>query len=305
MATYNAPVAEGGVLNMGYTGTVDKVTILKDGLYKLEVWGAQGGRGMGGDGDYDPRPIFPGGYGGYSIYYVSLEKGTTLFVANGGAGISLLDSGVTKPIYGGFNGGGNGGGGSSYKGLSGSGGGATSISLLSGTIEQIGVGNISKILVVAGGGAGSCGAGDYKGYGGSGGGLTGGGAAKYGDAWNDQSYPGTQTSGGFARGTFGRGGNSGYDYSSGGGGGLYGGGGGEYFNAGSGGSGYIKTTTTIFHGKTYTNSTQSGANAGNGYSRITLVQKSVPLIYYGTGTIDAVMYGASDITDIFYNTIQL
>ena len=56
----------------------------------------------------------------------------------------------------GFNGGGTGGrdaNGDGYNG--GGGGGATHISLVSGTLEEIGESNKSEILIVAGGGGGS------------------------------------------------------------------------------------------------------------------------------------------------------
>lgn len=306
MATYNAPVVEGAVLNMGYTGTVDTINILKDGLYKLEVYGGKGGYGYS-----DVRGLIGyGGNGGYSVGYKFLTKGTVLYACNGGAGGDggprpassnhWEGSGVRLP--GGYNGGGYAHRLNWYEGVNGSGGGATHIAKRSGTLRDLG--STNGLLIVAGGGGGGTSGTrkedrNFPSNGGSGGGLTGGkgGLGYYG--WSGDG--GTQTSGrafGYSEGCG--------DYAGPGGGGLYGGYSGGQSTGGGGGSGYIGgVPSIIYRGKTYSPSTQNGVNGGNGYSKITLVKKSVPLIYYGTGTIDAVMHGTGDITDIFYNTIQM
>lgn len=114
-----------------YSGSERKVTILKDGTYKLEVWGAQGG-------STTPRN---GGAGAYAESSFVFKKGDVLYVNVGGQG----ESNCQSTCKGGYN-----GGGSSASGYS-SGGGATSISTGSGVI---GVGVLKKNLIVAAGGGG-------------------------------------------------------------------------------------------------------------------------------------------------------
>lgn len=55
---------------------IQTYTIPETGVYKLEVWGAQGG-GLNGSG---------GGLGGYSIGYKQLTKDTILYIGVGGQG---------------------------------------------------------------------------------------------------------------------------------------------------------------------------------------------------------------------------
>ena len=84
-----------------YTGAEQVFTVPKTGTYKLETWGAQGGKSIM-NGAYQDI----GGYGGYSIGFISLNKDETLYIYIGGLGsdgkINVADS------LGGFNGGGNG-----------------------------------------------------------------------------------------------------------------------------------------------------------------------------------------------------
>ena len=42
----------GSYQEFGYTGGMQSVTIPADGIYKLEVWGAQGGNTKGGLGGF-------------------------------------------------------------------------------------------------------------------------------------------------------------------------------------------------------------------------------------------------------------
>lgn len=298
MATYNAPVAEGGVLTMGYTGTIDTVNILKDGLYKLEVWGASGGGGRGewNNDIYDFNRT-SGGRGGYAIFHVFLSKNETIYAALGGLGYLNSRSAT-------FNGGGGSGGDDNTYGGGGSGGGASHFSKIYGTVADIGASRLSQILAIAGGGGG----GSNGGNGGYGGGVNGGDGSNPGLGWlgSGATQTGTGRGGQYwgDAGGFGYGGGGG-NYAGGAGGGLYGGRGGGQSGGGGGGSGYIQRQTTEFRGTRYSNSMTNGANGGSGQGRITLVKKSVPTIYFNTGQIDAIPHGSIDITDVFYNTTQL
>ena len=240
-------------------------TAPETGKYKLETWGAQGGGTQGG-------------FGGYSVGYVSLNKNDTLYIYIGG---------TTSNGTGGFN-----GGGSVTDNVYG-GGGATHIAKSSGLLSSL-ISNKNSILIVSAGGGG-----EGNGYaGGSGGGNTG-----VNGTGDDPGSAGTQTasgsnSGGCGgnKGSFGTGGSgSWYSESLGGGGaGYYGGasgGGGNNNGSGGGGSGYIgnslllnktmycygctestdastKTIRTTCHNST---PTENCAKEGNGYARITLV----------------------------------
>lgn len=240
-------------------------TAPETGKYKLETWGAQGGGTQGG-------------FGGYSVGYVSLNKNDTLYIYIGG---------TTSNGTGGYN-----GGGSVTDNVYG-GGGATHIAKSSGLLSSL-ISNKNSILIVSAGGGG-----EGNGYaGGSGGGNTG-----VNGTGDDPGSAGTQTasgsnSGGCGgnKGAFGTGGSgSWYSESLGGGGaGYYGGasgGGGNNNGSGGGGSGYIgnslllnktmycygctestdastRTIKTNCHNAT---PTENCAKEGNGYARITLV----------------------------------
>ena len=204
------------------SGKVQTFTIPKDGQYKIEAWGAQGGsiHTAGGKGAYTSGTIF-------------LNKGTILYIYVGSAGY-----GATA----GWNGGGAGGG--SYGG---GGGGATDIRLIGvdqstkwDDFESL----ASRIMVAAGGGGGSLNVG-----GGVGGTLNG----NNGGNWNNNGQYGTaglgakQSLPGYLNGSpknmtalggFGYGGIDAGNSGAGGGGGYYGGGGGYASdNGNSGGSG--------------------------------------------------------------------
>ena len=62
-----------------YTGAIQTFTALKDGVYKLEVWGAQGGTADDGE-----NTTASGGYGSYSVGEVELHQGDTLYIGVGG-----------------------------------------------------------------------------------------------------------------------------------------------------------------------------------------------------------------------------
>ena len=277
-----------------YSGHEETFTAPKSGTYKLEVWGAQGG---------SYNNIYYGGYGSYSIGYVSLNQGDTLYVNVGGKGSSDC---VSVDCSGGYNGGGIGihYTGDSSNHVSG-GGGATSISKSTGIISSFDLNEdgiaqseeITNLIIVAGGGGGSyyhnSGA-TYSSIGGHAGGASGklecNGNTSYTCAGS-----GTQSSGGSAgsngqSGSFGLGASS-TTYSSGGGGGFYGGGSAHHIGTG-GGSGYIgnslltkkamycykcsesseKNTKTISVKCAKEDAISKCAKKGNGYAKISLVK---------------------------------
>lgn len=118
-----------------YTGGEQRLTVLKSGYYRLEVWGAQGG---------SKTPNL-GGYGAYSSGEYELKKGDVLYINVGGQG----SGSCSGTCSGGYN-----GGGSSINGWA-SGGGATSIALESGTIDTVPKFNSkSHLLIAASGGGG-------------------------------------------------------------------------------------------------------------------------------------------------------
>ncbi len=236
-----------------YTGSVQTFTAPADGVYQLQVWGAQGG--------YRSSTKY-GGKGGYSTGNITLTKGDTLYVYVGGAGgNSSSNTGTVNA--GGYNGGGYRYG---YKG----GGGATDIRFTSGTWN-----NSTSLLsrVIVAGGGGSDGATSKSGM--YGGGTTGGSSTQNYTA--NSSYcgkGGTQTYSGYSTsytittqatsglntnstsyycGGFGFGGGGVYlsnGYGGAGGGGWYGGSGtvpdgsGDDDRGGGGGSGFVWTSST-------------------------------------------------------------
>ena len=132
------------VMTFNYTGNIQNITLPK-GIYKLEVWGAQGGSG------YHATESLAGGKGGYSVGTLSISSKTNLFVVVGGQG-------STQNVY---NAGYNGGGANSSwydeihpGGYGGAGGGATHIATATGELKTLSS-NKNSILLVAGGGGGS------------------------------------------------------------------------------------------------------------------------------------------------------
>lgn len=242
-------------VNFSYTGGIQTWTVPQSGLYLLNCKGAKGGNGSWGNG----------GSGGVTQKYIYLKKGTVLYIVCGGAGARALN-------HQGYNGGGK----VFSASQSASGGGATHIATKTGLLADL---TISDVLAVAGGGGGGGGGDDRWHAGGSGGGLYGGGGGNY--AGKFYGTGGTQTSAGYLSdnssyyvGGFGYGGNGGGGGGAGGGGGLYGGGGAGNWNGssgGGGGSGYIGDSTTVYKGKTYTNTTVNGGNNTNGGAEITRI----------------------------------
>ena len=273
-------IQTGDIINYGYTGAVQSVTLPK-GVYKLEVWGAQGG--------YRSSSTY-GGKGGYSVGTITLTKETNVYVYVGG-------SGNTGGASGGFNGGGKK---YSYYG----GGGASDIRIIQDSLYA---------RVIVAGGGGSDGASNKTGM--YGGGNTGGsttenyGTGGYGgtqtgvssSSWQTTTQSTSTTSQSGAYAGFGFGGNGIYrssGYGGAGGGGWYGGSGsypdssGDDDRGGGGGSGFVWTgsnapsgfllgseyylaNASTIAGNASMPSTSGGTetgHTGNGYARITAIK---------------------------------
>jgi hypothetical protein len=280
------------MIDVGNDAVPSVYTIPRSGVYRLEVWGAQGGNALA-SGNFTTRR---GGYGGYSYGEVYLEEGTILTLRGGGAGVQSTGTGT---ISGGYNGGGSLTGVAS--GTGGSGGGASDIQLG----DTSAASNLYARLIVAGGGGGGSnintsnhGTGGYAG----------------GPAGSAEGVGGTQTSGGSGGGSFGLGGNGSAAATGAGGGGWYGGGarnaGMINGSAGGGGSGWVYTqnayntwagiagatavssmaaaglTGDIYLGNTkllsgnqdFPAADGSGiyetGHSGNGYARVTLIEEN-------------------------------
>ena len=243
-------------------GQVQTFTVPLDGIYKLEVWGAQGGNA------YNQH----GGYGGYSVGVAELTKNTNYSVVVGGQGVSLNDHSLNSD--GGYNGGGIAQTHCDAEHVdndsAGAGGGATHIAIENNNysiLSSYGNENTARnyvLIVAGGGGGGERNNDDNHGTGGSGGGIQGESPTDYVASTalvyaNRMSYPGTQSSAGCSSGSetslcggFGYGGGTVKGISSdgcyrptaGGGAGWYGGGG-TWYNGGSGGSGYIASDNLL------------------------------------------------------------
>ena len=272
-------IKTGDILNFGYTGAVQSVTLPK-GTYKLECWGAQGGN------CYWSSMERPGSLGGYSSGILKITSKTNLFCYVGGAGERWT---TVSMGGGGFNGGGHA---YSYTSSnpSGAGGGGSDI--------RIGTDSLYSRVIVAGGGGGA--GYDNSGNYGYGGGTVGGTQTVNGTS-ERRANGGSQTNGGInyksgytTSGAFGIGGNGTQQWTSGGGGGWYGGAG-CYCDYAGGGSGYVYTSSTasnypsgcllnssyylsdaktIAGNTSFTSPTGSSetGHSGNGYVRITVIE---------------------------------
>lgn len=270
---------KGAYITFEYTGYVQSANLSR-GLYKLEVWGAEGGE----TNKYSVKP----GRGGYSCGTLKLAKETTLYVYVGGKG-----NGSSS----GWNGGG------SAKSPGAGGGGSTDISLYGevGSRNWNNTNHLYSRIIVAGAGGGA-GHNDYQDWvAGCGGGEDG----EYGKGSSDikggmQTGCGSDhdisTDQGFGVG----GSNRNYNHNSGGGGGWYGGCAYDSSNngwgrSGAGGSGYVYNSSTakfypsgckldssfyLSDSKTIAGNTefpnvdgsgQERGHCGNGYVKITLI----------------------------------
>lgn len=274
-------IKTGDVLNFGYTGAVQSITLPK-GTYKLECWGAQGGYSSSNSG----IEVGMGGKGGYSVGTITLNQKTPIYIYAGGVG-SISGNGKAD---GGFPNGGSSWASNTSEGAGG-GGGSSDI--------RIGTDSLHARVIVAGGGGGG---GEDNETGGYGGGETGG--------TSGSGTPGSQTA---PSGYFGIGGHTSYD-GGGGGGGWYGAcpaGGqttpatsnsGDDTSGSPGGSGYVYTSSTasnypsgcllnssyyLSDAKTIAGDTSfpspSGTSetghSGNGYCRITVIKCKSTALY--------------------------
>jgi len=300
------------VKDFSYTGEVQEFIAPKNGLYKLEVWGAEGG--------YRTNPDMAG-KGGYSTGIVELKKGEKLYIYVGGAGGNGSSGCGSTICAGGFNGGG-------YRYQYYGGGGATDIRFVDG--EWNNSKSLLSRLIVAGGG-GSDGAVGKKGM--YGGGATGGATTEsYSSCGSYCGLGGTQTYSGYNEsytnttqattgltsndktyygGGFGFGGGGIYlsgGYGGAGGGGWYGGSGnapdgsGDDDRGGGGGSGfiwnadavsnvpsgysidakyYLTEASTIGGNEAmpnYLDDTEIVGNSGDGFARITILNSAPAMI---------------------------
>lgn len=146
-----------------YTGNYQVFEVPKDGTYKVQLWGAQGGNTLANNKVYANT----GGFGAYTKGIIELKKGQKLYIYVGGMGANGIKRGFAA---GGWNGGGNGNNDYSDDEAGGGGGGATDIRLV--PTSETNIWNEfdslkSRIMVAAGGG----GSAEYV-RGGAGGDLT-------------------------------------------------------------------------------------------------------------------------------------
>ena len=270
------------VTDISYMNTVQSYILPVTGTYKLEVWGAQGGRIL-----TSTRAV---NYGGYAVAEYHGTANSTLYIATGGEGGAFTSGNAIS--YGGYNGGGNGGHGS--QGGAG-GGGATHIATTNRGVLTNYNSYRGELLMVAGGGGGTDGSnyverGAGGGYRGNNGGYTNT-YTQYYSIGATQSAAGHDNAENGGYGTFGKGGTYFTQYGGHGGGGGYFGGGGSSrsHSGGGGGSGFINTGLTNKHMTCYSCSTTNDVNAktisttnvgehipdyaniGNGYARITII----------------------------------
>lgn len=263
-----------------FKNTYQRWQVPKDGYYKVDAWGAQGGTHL----------TRQGGKGAYTSGVIYLKKDTVLYIYVGESPTTVKNA---------FNGGGKSGSSSTGN----SGGGATDIRYFgnqeitqSDLLWDSELGLKSRIMVAGGGGgSSSVVTGSNGGYGG----LLGEDGKLENTALSDitASTGGKTTLGGTAAvgtataldGTFGKGGNATTSLGGGGGAGYYGGGGGSYSasngSSGAGGSSYISgyagvnsinsegnhTNNTVHYSGLYFLNTQMSINnrRGNGSVMIT------------------------------------
>lgn len=272
----------GDKIDFAYTGSPQEFVAPYEGMYQLEVWGAEGG-GLRLSGNTNSGD---GGRGGYAKGTVTLKRKQPLHVYVGGHGLSSIE-GIAE---GGWNGGGCAWATSNTEPANG-GGGATDIRLIGGEWDNP-QGLLSRIIVAGAGGGGGEDGGETGGFGG---GATG-----------SSSFGGTQSSSGGGA-VFGKGAHTPND-GGGGGGGWFGGGTtngsqnrpttnstSDTGATASGGSGYVldanswKPTGYVATSDFYMINTQNifgslsiplptgtgtqTGNIGHGYARITLIEK--------------------------------
>ena len=128
--------------------TVQTITLPWYGAYKMECWGANGGKGLAQN-----KLIDDGGKGGYTSGVITLKKDRKLYVYVGGIGTNAAKN---TTVAGGWNGGGQGCPDGCDDEAAGGGGGATDIRIVSGAWDNV-PSLCSRIMVAGGGGGGSYG----------------------------------------------------------------------------------------------------------------------------------------------------
>lgn len=261
------------ITTFNYAGRQQEYTVPYNGLYQIEVWGAEGG----GSRTSGNSSSGPGGLGGYVKGTVKLKKGTKLYIHVGGQG----GNNTNGVAYGGYNGGGSGYASSQSEPGNG-GGGATDVRLISGAWDNA-AGLLSRIIVAGGGGGGGEDPNDSYAHGGGVTGLNASGSCSNG----------TQKAAGTGGG-FGYGGSTNKGDGGGGGGGWYGGGTessptvGDDTSGGGGGSGYVLTSTS-FKPTGYTPTSEyyftdtyleAGAQLGHGKCVITFLYDDTNMTIY-------------------------
>ena len=237
------------IQSFDFTGNVQTFTAQRSGIYKLETWGAEGGThkaiGQKNLGQTWLNGVGRGGYGGYSVGYLQIKKGTVLYVFVGGRGNDETER--TTQIKGGWNGGGSGKGYSTYN-YNPTGGGATDIATVYSDVTldssfryvRTKASYDSRLIVSGGGGAGCLLSSGEMRNGGHGGGYIGNdGLNGYGSMIGKG---GSQTAGGsstYKAGEYALGSGFGHDLDGGSGGGGYYGGGESRDSGAGGGSGFI------------------------------------------------------------------
>jgi len=251
---YYIDVNEKKTYDFNYTGNVQEFTADKNGLYKLEIWGAQGGSNT--NSDKAGAGILKGGFGGYSTGLIKLNDTEKLYVFVGQMGLSRQINSAEATVYAYPNGGAIKSTATNYNAYLNGGGGSTHIAKENKLIKEMNP-KSNSLIIVAGGGGGIANYWEKGDNGGSGGGFVGGSTTT--NFSNINATGGTQTEAGLAggnsdghgrsgewnSGAYGQGGGiltfsgrTGATVSGGGGGGYYGGGA-SWGGSGAGGSGYI------------------------------------------------------------------
>ena len=255
----------------GYT--VSAFTAPKKGIYQFVLRGSSGQLQRAWSQTGNP------GDGGYTVGYLLLEAGQTVYVGAGG----VLSAAFVSSVWG-------------------------------DALKNIAAGYL-YFVAGAGGGNGNSSNGGGS-HGGAGGGLSGanGGlsGAETASNFGSPGTGGTQTSGyAYGAGIGGSGYTNQWDTSfwgGEGGDGFYGGTGGTGYSGGAGGSGYIHTTYCYAGSKTFQNWTQQGGGAsmgGSGSVTVTYYAKSeLPVIFNGT-TLEKIIYNGVEIGSLIYNGTKL
>ena len=195
-ANSGSELDENNQVKYSYTGTEQTFIVPKTGYYKLETWGASGGKSITNSGWSYTDLWDTYGYGGYASGTIYLQKNEKLYIYVGEQGKQgVMGSGNVTGIS--FNGGGSGMASTDNDDGGGGGGGATDIRLVNGDWDDFD--SLKSRIIVAGGGSGSAVV-DYNFNGRAGG--SGGGISADGSVWNYQNvektnhiYNATQTTG--------------------------------------------------------------------------------------------------------------